>query len=210
MRAFCFGLLFATGAAFAAERVDVGAFSTGDLSGWDAKAFQGTTEYRLVEDDARRVLKAESRAAASGRFKKVRIDLMRTPYLHWSWRVERPLAGLDEKTKAGDDYAARVYVVVAGTFFWNTRAVNYVWAGTQPEGSTWPNAFTGNAHMVALRSGNARAGTWVHERRDVRDDFKRLFGKDVRVIDAVALMTDTDNSGGTATAYYGDIYFADD
>ena len=61
--------------------------------------------------------------------------------------------------------------------------------------------------MVALRSGSAEAGRWMQERRDVRADFQRLFGTDITRLDAVALMTDTDNGGGEARAWYGDISF---
>lgn len=200
------------GLALAADqRVTVGAFSSGALDDWDTKRFEGVTDYRLIEDQGRRVVRAESRAAASGLYKQVRIDLARTPYVHWSWKVERTVGALDETTKAGDDYAARVYLVFSGgVLFWKTRALNYVWASRQPQDATWPNAFTANAQMLALRSGNALAGQWVSERRDVRADYRRLFGSDVRYVDAVALMTDTDNTDGRAVAYYGDIYFSDE
>ena len=198
------------GVALAADqRVVVGAFSNGDLSGWEPKKFQGLTDYRLVQDHGRQALRAESRAAASGLYQRVRIDLDQTPYLHWSWKIERVVGAADETVRSGDDYAARVYVVFSGgVFFWSTRALNYVWASQQSSGATWPNAFTANAHMLALRSGNDQAGKWVSERRDVRADYRRLFGTDVRYVDAVALMTDTDNTGAAAIAYYGDIYFS--
>jgi len=198
--------------AFAADqRVPVATFSAGDLDGWDTKTFRGTTEYELVEEQGRRAVRAVSRGTASGRYKRIRVDLTQTPYLHWSWKIERVLTGNDETVKAGDDYAARVYVVFStGPFFWNTRAVNYVWASSQPPGATWPNAFTANAQMLALRSGNHHAGRWVDERRNVRADYRRLFGADIRYVEAVAIMTDTDNTKGSATAYYGDIYFSSD
>jgi hypothetical protein len=51
------------------------------------------------------------------------------------------------------------------------------------------------------------AGQWVSEKRNIRDDFRQRFGEDIDTIDAVALMTDTDNSGQSATAWYGDLYF---
>lgn len=193
----------------AAEPVRLGEFSEAKLDGWTEKHFAGTTEYVLTEDAGRRVLRAVSRASASGLYKHRRIDLDETPYLHWSWKVEKTLGRLDETTKAGDDYPARVYVIVSGgLFFWQTRVVNYVWASNQPQGETWSNAYTANAGMIALRSGDAQAGIWLSERRNVREDFRRVHGLDVRYVDAVALMTDTDNTGKSATAYYGDIYFS--
>lgn len=200
------------GLALAADqRVVVGAFSAGALDDWERKQFHGLTDYRVVTEQGRRALRAESRGTASGLYKRIRIDLDRTPYLHWSWKVERTVGAIDETVKAGDDYAARVYVVFSGgVFFWNTRALNYVWASRQPPGAVWPNAFTSNARMLAQRSGNERAGEWVEERRDVRADYRRIFGAEARYVDAVALMTDTDNTGGAAVAYYGDIYFSAD
>jgi len=192
----------------AAETLPVGLFSKGDLQGWEGKSFVDDTRYEIVDTPRGKALRATARASASGLFKKVRIDLTRTPWLHWSWRVEQALRGNDERSKAGDDYPARVYVVVdGGLFFWRTRAVNYVWSGHQPVGASWPNAFTGNAMMIAVRSAGD-AGQWQHERRNVREDLRRLFGEDIDHIDAVAVMTDSDNTGQTASALYGDIYFA--
>lgn len=193
-----------------AERQLIGDFSHGVLSGWEEKSFVGNTRYHLVDDPSTgQALAAESEASASGLFREQRIDLTKTPYLHWSWRVEQTFSGNDERSKAGDDYPARLYVVVdGGMFFWRTRAVNYVWSSHQPVGTSWPNAFTGNAMMLAVRSGQAERGRWVQERRNVRADLQRLFGEDFDHIDAVAVMTDSDNTGGRIAARYGDIYFA--
>lgn len=196
--------------AAAAEVAWVGRFSTGDLAGWRERAFVGRTDYRIVSDAGMRVLMARSQASASGLFFKQPVDLAETPYLHWRWKVDGLIPGdHDERTKAGDDYPARVYVVLSGgLFFWRTRAINYVWASGEPAGSNWPNAFTGNARMVAVESGPARVGQWVGEVRDLREDFRRQFGEVPARIDAVAIMTDSDNTGTAATAWYGDILFS--
>ncbi|MBM4207799.1 MAG: DUF3047 domain-containing protein [Gammaproteobacteria bacterium] len=187
----------------------VGSFSAGSLAGWKNKSFQGETSCRLITDGQINVLKAESHAAASGLFFEQRIDLNKTPVMNWRWRVEQPLTGLNEQTKLGDDFAARVYVVVSGgLIFWNTKAINYVWANTTPKGKIWPNPFAGDhAMMVAVRSASDKTGQWFSEKRNVRENFKRLTGEDIHYIDAGALMTDTDNSSGQAVAYYGDIFF---
>ncbi len=201
--------LLGLSAAALAETLPVGRFSAGELGGWEEKSFVGNTRYQIVDTERGKALHARAQKSASGMFKKVRIDLTRTPWLHWSWRVDETFSGNDERSKGGDDYPARVYVVVdGGMFFWRTRAVNYVWSSNQPVGTSWPNAFTGNAMMLAVRSGSTDTGRWVRERRNVREDLKRLFGEDITHIDAVAVMTDSDNTGQAASAYYGDIYFA--
>ena len=189
-----------------AESVEV--LRDGDVAGWEEKVFEGKTRYETVRRDGRSVVRATSRGTASGLYLRRRIDLDRTPILRWTWRVDGTIGDVDERTRAGDDYAARVYVIRSHpVFLWRTRAVNYVWASTQAVGETWPNAYTDASRNVAVRSGATYTGRWVEERRDVRADFRELFGESVRHVDAVAIMTDTDNTGGAAVAYYGDITF---
>ena len=64
--------------------------------------------------------------------------------------------------------------------------------------------------MIALRSSADQTGTWYAEKRNILADLKQFVGEDIRYIDAVAIMTDTDNSNSKATTYYGDIYFSKD
>jgi len=193
-----------------AERIAIGSFSEGNLTDWEARSFSGETEYSLQEEDGRTVLHALSSASASGLYyEDIEINLAQTPYLNWSWKIGNILSGHDERSRAGDDYPARVYVVFSGgMFFWQTRAITYVWSSNQPAGSEWTSAYTGNVKMVALRGGDAELGQWVGERRDVAADYRRLFGSEPRRIVAVALMTDTDNTGEFAEAWYGDIWFS--
>jgi hypothetical protein len=130
--------------------------------------------------------------------------------MNWRWRIENHLGAVNEQAKSGDDYAARVYVVVSGGLaFWRTRAINYVWASASPKGKIWPNAFAGDhAMMITLRSSSDQTGVWYIEKRNILVDLKQQFGEDMGYIDAVAIMTDTDNAHGKVTAYYGDIYFS--
>ena len=188
-----------------------GRFSQEGLKGWQEKSFQGETRYTLTTDSGKQVLQAQSHATASGLFYEQAVNLVKTPYLNWSWKVANVLSGIDEHSKAGDDFAARVYLVVSGgALFWKTRSLVYVWSSNQPVNSAWENPFTGNARHIAVRSGAAEVGQWLSEKRNIREDFKRVFGEDIETIDAVAIMTDTDNSGQSATAWYGDIYFSAD
>jgi hypothetical protein len=191
----------------------IGTFSRTDLKDWEPEYFVGETLYRLTPNQSGvTVLCAESRGAASGLVRQIPVDLRKTPYLNWSWQVDTVFLQNDEKTKQGDDYPARVYVVLDdGLFFWQTKALNYVWAGRTPLGSVWTSPYiSDNVKLIAVESGNARKGLWRHEKRNVIDDLKRAFGKPVTRIDAVAIMTDTDNTRGAAKACYGDIFFSAD
>jgi len=189
--------------------IAIGKFSESSLEGWQEKSFSGSTDYQFVTVKNKSVLRAESNGSASGLFYEKEIDLKKTPVINWSWKVDKVLKGLKETTKKGDDYPARVYVVFSGgIFFWKTRAINYVWSNNQKIGTTWPNAYTGNAQMIAIRTGETRAGQWINEKRNIREDYKQLYGEDIDSADAIAIMTDTDNSGGHAVSYYGDIYLS--
>ena len=120
-------------------KLPLGEFSRSRLDGWEHKSFKGETRYELQALDGVVVLNADSRAAGSGLFKEQRIDLEKTPFLNWSWRIVNRLSGLNEQSKAGDDYAARIYVVVKGGLaFWQTKAINYVWAGSTAKNTVWP------------------------------------------------------------------------
>lgn len=199
-------LLAATAAAAAVTAV--GRFSAGDLAGWEEQTFRGKkkTRYTLVTEGGRTVLRAESHGSASGLIRKTEFDPAATPILRWSWKIAGTLKKGDERTKEGDDYAARVYVVFPRTFFWQTRAINYIWANRLPKGGSLPNAFAPrNVMMVAVESGAELAGTWRSEQRNIREDYLRLFGEEPPKAGGVALMTDSDNTGGEAVAWYGDI-----
>jgi hypothetical protein len=204
-----FSLLLIPSLSFA-ETVMVGMFSKGDLDGWEVKEYEGDVDYSLIEVDGRKVLRAKSSSAASGRIREMKIDLKKTPYLNWSWRVDNVMQGLDERTKKGDDYPARVYLIFSGGMMvWKTKAVNYVWSNSQPVGTQWPSAYTKNNMKIAVQSGKEKLGVWMEEKRNVVEDFRRLFKKEPpETVDAVAIMTDTDNSGQSAIAYYGDIWFS--
>lgn len=180
------------------------AYSPKDMLDWQVKRFAEPTQYKL--DGGK--LQAQCRGGeASALYIEQQIDLRETPTLSWSWAVSGVYSGIDETSKAGDDYPVRVYVVKDGGLLpWRTLAVNYVWSSSQPEGSHWPNAFTGNAQMLAVQSGEPKQpGELVSERRDVREDFKQLHGKDLQQIDGIALMTDCDNAGQPVTGWYGAI-----
>lgn len=193
-----------------AETLSVGAFEQDGLQNWESVNFNDETSYDIVSYKGQHVVRAISADSASGMLKKMRVDLESTPYLNWSWKVDQSLVGLNERSRGGDDYAARVYVVIKeGMFFWQTKALIYVWSGSEKKDTLWPNAFTSNSQMIALQSGDNKKGLWVQEKRNVLHDLKRAFGDRFAFIDGVAIMTDTDNSDGQATAYYGDIFFTD-
>ncbi len=196
--------------ALAAETIPIGLFSAGSMEGWESKSFDSETTYSIETLENNLVLKAVSDGSASGLYKKKVINLKEYPFLNWRWRINSKLPESDEQQKAGDDYVVRIYVIRSGgLFFWRTKALNFVWSSGTEKGHVWPNAFApDNNRMIAIRSGQDSVGQWYTEKRNVYDAFKHWLGEEVEEIDAIAIMTDTDNTHGQTTAFYGDIYFS--
>jgi len=200
------GLGLAVHAAAAGSRLLLDDFERGLGPGWEAKSFKGMTAYQVVaEADGNHVLRAESRGSASGLILQREVDPADYPVLSWRWKVAGTVAGGDETRKAGDDDAAGVYVIFPSWFFPLTKSINYIWANRLPQGESIPNPFTGNAIMLAVESGPEKAGQWLVERRNVVADYRRLFGGEPPSRMVVAIMTDTDNTGAAATAWYDDL-----
>lgn len=200
--------------------VNMTSLESGNLNGWNSKQILNLTDYQVTEYKNRYALKAHSNESASGLIRKQRIDLSETPYLNWSWLIKNKLMGIDERTKGGDDYAARVYVVVdGGLMVWRTKALNYVWSSSQMEGDAWDNPFAGsNVKMLAIKGESAEIEQWYDEKRNIYQDLIEYFGdkgsveanlNSYRYIDATVIMTDTDNSQTQAISFYGDIFFSE-
>lgn len=222
--------LMGLAAAGAPDRLPVGAFSAADSAqslpdGWERIAFSKIdtqTQYDLVTVDSTVVVRARSDGGASGLVTRRRIDPEEYPVITWRWRVNRVLDAGDARTKDGDDYPARLYITfdhdlglggrikktalrALGYDDIPSRALNYVWASKAEAGTVFPNAYTDWVRMLPVQSGPARCGQWVTHRRNIVADYRRAFGEDPPAITGIALMTDTDNTGEHATAYYGDI-----
>lgn len=185
------------------------------------------TEYTLVDDGGRTVLRARANSSGSGIVREIRIDPRRHPLLAWQWKVTRVLDKGDLRTRAGDDYPARLYVafdVAPESLATSERlqlslarmmhgpevpaaSLCYVWDTKAAPGTIAPSAFTDRVRMIVVDSGPGNVGRWMQHERDVLDDFRRAFGADAPAINGVIVSTDTDNTGETAETYYGDVEF---
>ena len=188
-------------------------YSPEQIINWQSNSFVDNTRYSVEFDEQlnQPVIRAESNSAASALFHEQRIDLNKTPYLSWSWKVEQFPTVDDEKVKGGDDYAARVYIVIKGGWTpLGTKAINYVWSQQATTESAWPNPFAGKrAMMLAVQSSKSENG-WVTEKRNLKEDLKQLFDKDFQYIDGIAIMTDADNSMSSAVSYYSALTFTEE
>ncbi len=217
----------------ATSTVPVGIFTRADEAApqpWRVVRFDTDTpptRYRITHWD--KVMAVEATAAASMALlaRPLDLDLVKTPVLCWRWRVDAPLKSADLAKKAGDDYAARVYVAFDlpdDAISWRTRlklglarrlfgdqvpdaALNYVWDNRYPVGTERPNAYTERTQMRVLQSGANNAGNWVIERRNVLADAGHAFGKLEFRAKQLAVASDTDNTGEQAHAGFADLHF---
>jgi hypothetical protein len=185
------------------------------------------TEYRVVLWDGQASVQATANASMALLARPLAIDLPATPVLCWRWRVDGTVKTADMTTKAGDDYAARVYVAfklppedmgfglrtklsMARSIYGDhvpDAAINYVWDNRQAIGTRRPNAYTDRTHMVVMRTGDAQAGTWVQERVNVLQDVTSIFNSPRAQATLIALASDTDNTGETARSGFAQLHF---
>ncbi|HKQ25221.1 MAG TPA: DUF3047 domain-containing protein [Burkholderiales bacterium] len=184
------------------------------------------TRYALVRDGNAVVLRADAEASMAGVAHPLKLDAIAHPVIEWRWKVLNLLTKSDIAKKQGDDFPARVYVL----FDYDIRklsfsvrarirlarlygadiplaALCYVWDGKTPTGTSVWSAYTDRVRMIVAESGSANLGKWVTTRHNLAADFRAAFGEEPPPISGVVLATDTDNTGESATAFYGDIRF---
>tara|TARA_A100001035_G_scaffold191062_1_gene152557 strand:- start:218 stop:877 length:660 start_codon:yes stop_codon:yes gene_type:complete len=187
-------------------------FSEEELSKLKVRKVRGAenkTEYSIGRNDNGNYLKAIANNAASGLGKEMKIDLNKHPFINITWKIEQDIPGINEKSKKGHDFAARVFVIKkTGATPLSNRAINYVFSSNQELGSNSPSPYTKKSIDMVLATTKNNLNEWVTVKANVKEDFKKYHNLDVNKIDGIALMSDTDNSKQKSIAYYQNIYFS--
>ena len=235
LRAACLLLACGTVPGHASESIMAGNFSSSGNPDalpetWQPLTFSRIdrhTDYVPVEDAGTIVIKAVSDRSASGLTRAISLSPREYPVIRWRWKVDNILQRGDVTRREGDDYPARIYITFA--FDPDTagylerleyeaarliqgrdipyRAISYIWGSNSPAGTMIPNAYTDKVMMFVIESGTGKLRKWVTEQRNVYEDYRKAFGEEPPLISGVAIMTDTDNTGESAVAWYGDIVF---
>ncbi|MGH8707649.1 MAG: DUF3047 domain-containing protein, partial [Burkholderiales bacterium] len=207
------------------SRMRAGAPLPAGWRGWGLNSGKRPTDYRLVNGADRTVLQASAEQAATGLYRRIRVDPGRQAVLEWSWRVEKLIPGADLRKGSREDSAARLVVSFHGDpakLDFEDRAklrlakvfageplpyamLIYVWSNQIAVEATLPSPQIDRIRMVVVESGSARLGQWLTYRRNVLEDYRRAFGEDPGDIVAVGVLTDSDNTQQSARALYGDI-----
>lgn len=176
----------------------------------------------LVEQDGQPVLRIQADAAAGGLLHPLDLPGDQPWQLSWQWRTEQKLEQARFATREGDDYAARVYVLLdypldslsfvtrqklrlARTFFdpdLPAATLSYVWDNRAAPGTSARSAYTETVEMRVLRGPEAPLGQWLEESRNLRADAIAAFGSPPRRILGVVFAADSDNTGESAHSYF--------
>ena len=194
---------------------------------WILSRFKRPTAYRLVNEQGRTVVSARAESSASGLIHPLKLDPHSYPQLHWHWKVDQLIQKADNTQKHLEDSPVRLVVSFGGDidsleirdrmFFDNVRLLTgqqmpyatlmYIWENRAPLETVIDNRHTSRIKMIVAESGRERLGQWQEVTRNVVEDYKRAFGKYPGPITSIGIMTDTDNTGDNAHAWYGDIEF---
>ncbi len=195
-----------------ANEVQVFKFTNEELTNLEVRKVRSAkakTYYTVGSNDKGNYLKAEADGAASGLGKEIKINLNLTPILNITWKVEKDLSGINEKSKKGHDYAARVFVIKkTGATPLSNRAINYVFSSNENINDNNPSPYTKKSIDYVLSTTKENLNEWVTVKANVKEHFKKLHNLDVNELNGVAIMTDTDNSKRKSIAYYQNIFFS--
>lgn len=211
------GLLAAASAGFAAA--DTVAVETWDKQpqnqkgvpdGWQKQNW-GSPKYdfTIVSEDGGRAIRLRSNNDSSTISKELKLDIRQYPILEWRWKVVTLPKGGDARRKESDDEAAQLYITFPRfPSAVRSRIIGYIWDTTAPAGSIIPSQKVSNVTFVVIRSGEAELNTWLTERRNVLEDFTRIYGEAPKEnVGAVSISINSQNTGTSAEAFFGGIFF---
>lgn len=218
----CCILLVVPGGSAAEQRIDVGIWTSaenGRLPGdWRLLTFpsiSAATRYVVVRDSVHgQVVEAQSTEGAGGIGRSLSVDPQKYPILNWSWKIADTIDGSSLEYKSGDDFPARVMISFKSDSSrrrgLKDNILSYVWATTEPVGSVAINPIHSNIQTFVAASGNERRGDWIAMSRNLVNDYRVAFSEEPGTITGLVLMTDSDNTGSEARAWYGPIWLSSD
>ena len=192
-----------------AETIKVFEFSEKEFKKLKVRKIKKETQYFLGNNDQGSFLKAVSEGTASGLGKEIDINLEKTPFINITWKVEKGLDGIDEKSKKGHDFAARVFVAKkTGLTALSNKAINYVFSSNADINEYWRSPYTKSSIDYVLSTTKKNLNEWVTVKANVKEHFKKLHNLDVSELSGLAIMTDTDQTKIKVISYYQNIYFS--
>jgi hypothetical protein len=167
-------------------------------------------DLEIVSDDGQPVLHLRSKGETSAiiRDLKASVDLKETPIIEWRWKVITLPTGGNACQQSTDDEAAQVYVAwLRSPEAVRSRIIGYVWDSTAPAGTICKSQKTSTVTYIVLRSGADELGKWITERRNVVEDFRKIYGEAPDNPTALSLGIDSDDTRSSAESFIGPTVF---
>ena len=180
-------------------------------SGWEAKEDRGKVNCSIENDEqGRPVLHIKSKDGSVGIYKGIEIDVKQYPYFTWKWKITKIPPKGDVRKKSTDDQAGNIYVVFPGGFpeLVRGKIVSYLWDSNAPKGLMTTSPKRGNTKNIVVESGKERLGEWITEKRNVYEDYKKLFNEEPPKTAKISIWIDSDDTGSESEAYYDDLMFS--
>lgn len=194
---------------------------------WEHRTFKNRapTDYRGTQHQGRPALHAHSRSGSSLMRHRLQWPGDRIGTLHFSWFIEALEPAFDLTDRDTEDAVARVILTFDGDrsrLSARDRALSelallvtgeplpyatlmYVWDHQHPEGTVLKHPASSRIRLLVVRSGADGLGRWQDIDRDVRADFEHMFGETPATLTGIGLMTDANNTGLTAQAWFGPV-----
>ncbi len=194
-----------------------------DLDNWEELYFDkipNHSKYEVTSENENSALSLKSEGSASGLIYKKEFDPYKSPFMNWTWKVDKGIEKVDPQTKGGDDYPIRVYVFFEydpenASFLDRAKygaikalkgkyppdsSLNYVWTTNDVAEKHFPSPYTERSQMIVLKDKSATIGEWFSENVNILEDYRRVFGKEPPAVASLAIMADSDNTGQSTSA----------
>lgn len=193
--------------------------ASGVPAGWSIDKIKGKPLVRIKKDENVFCLNLISLGDSSfGVRKEIKVDVKKFPILCWRWKVNKLPQGGDIRKVSTDDQALQLYVAFKAIGFpalTNTPVIGYIWDCEAPKGWSGRSQQIGGDKLryIVLRNRTDKTGQWYTERRNLYQDYKRLFG-DIKGGEPQGLTTglqihiNTQKTKTTADSEIGEIYFS--
>lgn len=175
--------------------------------GWTLKARKGQPEIVVRDEAGRKVVYFRAQSASFDLEREVNLDVRAYPLLRWTWKVTQLPLGGDLRSGKTNDQATQLMLLFEGK-----KTISYVWDTTAPEGTVsdesigWPLSLA--VKVLVVRSGSQGLGEWVTFVRNVADDFVRLYGTVPPRLRGIRIQINSQHTGSTAEATFGEIAFS--
>jgi hypothetical protein len=182
----------------------------GAPEGWNLHVKEGDPAISLEKSGDRTFLRLLSKNNSFGIKKNFEVDPKEYPFLNWKWKVTRLPEKGDFQKKETDDQAAQLYVAFPRfPAKLNTEFVCYYWESNPAnKGKEGTSVVWSKAKIIVLQAGKDRLNQWVTEKRNVYEDYKRLFGKEPPAVGGLGFYINSQHTHGEAESFLDEIYFS--